>query len=165
MRADRLIIWTLILFVWSCKTTQTTNTSTPSVYEEDLSLLRPKLEPKKEPIELKVQEAVIPSGHLKVELDSISNMIARENLKPRTEQGYTIQIYSGSSRDEATKALGKVRLAFPDVESNISYFQPDFKVKSGKFTNRLNAYETYEQVKIQFPEALLIPENIKINHE
>jgi hypothetical protein len=164
MRADRLIILTLLLFALGCKTTQP-STSTASVYEEDLSLLRPELERKIKPIELKVEEAVIPSGHLKVELDTISNMIARENKKPRTEQGYTIQVYSGSSRDDATKALGKIRIAFPEIESTISYFQPDFKVKSGKFINRLNAYETYEKVKGQFADALLIPENIKMNDE
>ena len=164
MRIDRLIILIIMILVWACKTTQTGTTS-DSVYEEDLSVLRPKLESKNEPIELKIAEAAIPSGHLKVELDTISNMISRENKKPRTEQGYTIQVYSGSSRDEATKSLGKIRIAFPEIESNISYFQPDFKVKSGKFTNRLNAYETYEKVKLQFPDALLIPENIKVNHE
>lgn len=165
MRIDRLIIMTSILFAWGCKTTQTSTTASASVYEEDLSLLRPKLEAKSEPIELKVEEAVIPSGHLKMELDSISNMIVVENGKPRTENGYTIQVYSGSSREEATKALGKVRVFFPEIESTISYFQPDFKVKSGQFTNRLNAYETYERVKQQFADALLIPENIKINYE
>jgi hypothetical protein len=164
MRFDRLIILMCLVGVWGCKTTQTSTAST-SIYEEDLRLLRPNLEPKNEPAEIKVQEAVIPSGHLKTELDTISNIITRENLKPRTEKGYTIQIYSGSSREEATKALGRVRIAFPEVESEISYFQPDFKVKTGKFISRLNAYETYEKVKLQFADALLIPENIKINHE
>lgn len=164
MRSDRLIILTSILLIWGCKTTQT-STTTASVYEEDLSLLRPKLEAKNEPLELRVEEAVIPSGHLKSELDSISKIIVVENGKPRTERGYTIQVYSGSSREEATKALGKVRVFFPEIESSISYFQPDFKVKSGKFVNRLNAYETYEKVKQEFADALLIPENIKINYE
>lgn len=148
-----------------CKTTQTTTAVTEprAAYKEDLSPWRPKIEAPDTTI---VAEANIePSGHIKMELDSINNMLIRENAKPRTEQGYTIQIYNGRSRDEATKALGKIRVAFPELESNITYFQPDFRVKSGKFLNRITAYETFEKVKDEFSEALLIPEKIKVNYD
>ena len=148
-----------------CKTTQTTQTvSSPAVYKEDLSILRPKVEekPEEEVITKTYQE---PSGHIRTELDSISRMLIRENLKPRIEQGYTIQLYIGRNREEATLALGEVRVMFPELEAELTYFQPDFKVKAGQFVDRVLAYETYQKVKREFENAILIPERIKVNYD
>jgi hypothetical protein len=163
MRIDRLIIVILIVALASCKTAKPT--VTVPMYEEDLRVHRP-LVAQQEPLEeVKVEQAVELSGHLKAELDAISAMIVQENAKPRTEQGYTIQIYSGASREEATLALGKVRVSYPEIESSLTYFQPDFKVKVGQFTDRILAYETFEKLRVEFVDALLIPEKIKINNE
>ncbi len=163
MRIDRLIILILMVGLAGCKTAKPTVAS--PVYEEDLRVHRPPLV-KKEPLdEVKVEQAVELSGHLKAELDAISAIIVQENAKPRTEQGYTIQIYSGASREEATMALGKVRLSYPDIESSLTYFQPDFKVKVGQFTDRILAYETFEKLRVEFVDALLIPEKIRITNE
>ena len=163
MRFDRLVILLIVLALFNCKGTQPTQTTT-QVYEEDLSVHRPQLKPV-ETFEVRTEPVVELTGHIAEELDSITAMISRENLKPRTEQGYTIQLYNGSNREEATKALGRIRIKFPDIEAELSYFQPDFKVKAGQFLDRVVAYETFEEVRREFPNALLIPEKIKINYD
>ncbi|MCP4459716.1 MAG: hypothetical protein GY816_17080 [Cytophagales bacterium] len=137
----------------------------PAKYDEDLSVHRPSLG---ETIGLstrRTEPTVIPEGHIKMELDSISNMISRENTKPRIEQGFTILLYNGSNRENATRALGRIRMRFPEIKAKMTYFQPDFKVKAGRFVDRIMAYETYERVRKNFPEALLIPEKIRINYD
>lgn len=145
-----------------CKTSQPTQT-TVATYTEDLSVHRPVIEKKTELPQL--QEAVEPKGHIGAELDSITNMVIRRNAKPRIEQGFTIQIYNGSSREEATLALGNIRVKFPDLEAEMIYFQPDFRVKAGQFLDRVVAYKIFEEVKIEFADALLIPEKIRINYD
>ncbi|MEQ9230766.1 MAG: hypothetical protein RIF46_08775 [Cyclobacteriaceae bacterium] len=165
MRLDRIIILVLLGTVIGCKTTQTTKSvqAPISAYKEDLSHLRPQV--KKIDTTIVTENSVIPTGHIKMELDSITNMMIRVNAQPRVEQGFTIQVYNGSSREEATKALGKMRVSFPELESNITYFQPDFRVKSGQFLDRVQAYEKFQQVKKEFREALLIPEKIKVAYD
>ena len=164
MRFDRLTVLLSLILVIGCKTTQTTSTVGPAVdiyYTEDLSVWRPEVE---EQMEEEIhRESVLPAGHLEMEIDSISAMIVDANSLPRTEQGYAIQVYIGASRDEATSALGRVRVSFPQLESSMVYFQPNFNVKTGKFLDRIEAYETYQQVKKVFRNALLVPEQIEIN--
>lgn len=153
------------LAVFGCKTTQTTQSvGTVSSYSEDISVHRPTFENKitDVPLDTATYE---PEGHIRAELDSINKMIIRENFKPRTEQGYTIQVYNGASREDAVQALGEVRVKFPDIEANMTYYQPDFRVKAGQFLDRVVAYETYEKVKKEFRTALLVPEKIKVNRD
>lgn len=148
----------------ACKTTQTTQAvSTASAYSEDLSVHRPAYDESAQI--LSTSETVIPDGHIKAELDSITKILVSRNKKPRSEQGFTIQLYNGPNKSEATKTLGMVRLEFPDLKSELTYYQPDFRVKAGQFVDRVIAYETYKKVKAEFSEAILIPENIKINHD
>jgi len=175
MRAHRLIILLVIVSLTGCKTTQTTQAVARATYSEDLSVHRPNFgtttststdQVIKSTISNSTSpEAVLPQGHIKMELDSISKLISLENAKPRIEQGYTILLYNGSDREQARNFLGKIRVKFPDIKARMEYYQPDFKVKVGKFTDRVIAYETYEQVRREFRGALLIPEKIRINYD
>ena len=165
MRAHRLIILAALTILVGCKTTQTTQPVVQAAYSEDLSVHRPDLGVVSVSTIIRNEPTVIPTGHIKMELDSISNMIAAENAKPRIEQGYTIQLYNGSNREDATNSLGRIRIEFPEIIARMEYYQPDFRVKAGQFLDRVVAYETYEQVRRLFPGALLIPEKIKINYD
>jgi len=163
MRADRLIIWALILVLIGCKATQPAKPV--PVYDEDLRIHRPPLASEFTTEEVKVEKVASLTGHIKTELDGISALIVQENAKPRTEQGYSIQVYSGSNREEANMTLGRVRIYFPEIDAQLIYFQPDFKVKAGQFTDRIEAYQVFELLRVEFVDALLIPEKVKINYE
>lgn len=163
MRADRLIIWIAALVLLGCKTTQPSKPA--PIYDEDLRIHRPPLASKFTTDEVKVEQTGTLTGHIKTELDGISELIIQENAKPRTEQGYSIQIYSGSNREEANMALGRIRIVFPEMDAQLIYFQPDFKVKVGQYTDRLEAYQAFEKVRVEFVDALLIPEKVKINYD
>lgn len=166
MRTYRLIILVVATtFLSGCKATQTTQAVTQTTYSEDLSILRPDFGKNQETVIQRSEPTVPLDGHIKMELDSISNMISRENAKPRIEQGFTIQLYNGFSRNEATKILKKIRLKYPEIKARMTYYQPTFRVKAGQFVDRITAYETYERVRRTFLDALLIPEKIKINYD
>jgi len=157
----------LVLTVWGCKTPRTTTAVSTSKYYEDLSVHRPELDEtsaiqKKKKYSSRIAK---PERHVKAELDTALTILAMKNARPRTRQGYTVQLYRGVNRDEATRILGKFRIRFPNKESEIVYFQPDFKVNAGKFVSRIEAYEFYGKVTQIFPNALMIPHKIKLNHD
>ena len=166
MRTYRLII---LLILTACKATVPTGTSSTSKYSEDLSVHRPELTietsltPKDQ--EVITEEYVPLTGHIKEELDSIARVAYEENKKGKLVDGYIIQVYSGSSREEANAERSRMLEFFPDLSPKVSYHQPTFRVKAGRFTERLKAHKIYEQVKKEFPRALLIPERFLLRYE
>jgi len=164
MRTYRLII---LLALAACKVTAPSTTQ--GGYSEDLSVHRPTLELENEPEQDLAKdgtEAYVPlTGHIKTELDSIAKISYQQNKAGRYVDGYVIQVYSGTSRQEANEASQKMSGLFPDLKAKVSYRQPSFRVKGGKFIDRLEANRTYNEVKKAFPLALLVPERLLISYE
>ena len=79
--------------------------------------------------------------------------------------GYVIQVYSGTNRKEADSAQVKMNTLFPELEAKQNYRQPNFRVRGGKFIDRLEANRIYNEVKKEFSRALLIPERLIISYE
>ncbi len=166
MRINRLII---LLFLGACKATTLTQSS--GSYSEDLAIHRPVMMPgEEESIESEEQveqkEPYTPlTGHIKQELDSISRVAYEENKKGKYIDGYIIQVYSGNSREEANQVRSKMSLYYPELEPKVSYHQPNFRVKAGRFTERLKANRIHELVKEEFPRAILLPERFLMKYE
>lgn len=167
MRANRLII---LLFLAACKAT--TPSSSSSAYTEDLSIHRPVIMPVGDETqqsdnseELQTEPYIPLSGHIKQELDSISKVALAQNKEGRYVDGYVIQVYSGNSREAANQARSKMYEFFAELEPKVSYHQPNFRVKAGKFTDRLKANRVHQQVKEEFPRALLLPERFLVKYE
>ncbi|WP_349563710.1 SPOR domain-containing protein [Ekhidna sp. MALMAid0563] len=164
MRTYRLII---LCFLAACKATTPTSTS---VYSEDLSIHRPvMMELESDSIETTQEVITEPyaplTGHIKAELDSIAKVAYEQNKDGQYVDGFVIQVYSGNSRQDANDARYKMNEYFPELSSKVSYHQPNFRVKAGKFTNRLRAHRVYADVKEEFPRALLIPERFFLRYE
>lgn len=167
MRTYRLAI---LILLAACKASTPTSSSSDS-YSEDLSIHRPviiseeKEDEGTEDQEIKTEAYTPLTGHIKQELDSIGKVAYQENKAGKYVDGYVIQVYSGSSRDEANNARYKMNEFFPELEPKVSYHQPTFRVKAGRFTNRLKAHRIHEEVKKEFPRALLIPERFLQKYE
>ena len=164
MRFDRLIILTLLI---GCKASVPSSTGT---YSEDLSIHRPVASTSDEKVAVKTLETqeveYIPlEGHIKDELDSIAKVAYAENKKGRYVDGFVIQVYSGTSREEANNARSQMNQLFPELGPKMSYHQPSFRVKGGRFTDRLEAHRIYKTVRAEFPRALLIPERFLLTYE
>lgn len=97
-------------------------------------------------------------------LTNYSDSLATLNRRNGFIQGYTIQVYSGSSREAANKAKQKVYMASPDAEPAVKWVSPNYKVKVGLFTEHLKAQKLFITLKEEFPNAILIPERIGFNN-
>jgi uncharacterized protein YebE (UPF0316 family) len=92
-------------------------------------------------------------------LDSLDKL----NQLRRYVDGFTIQIYSGPKREDALGTKAKMVKAIGDeLEADIQYTQPKFRVTVGKYFTKLEAQKDLIRLKNYFSNAILIPEKILI---
>ena len=173
---QRLIIIALVFTVAvACgrKVTTTGTTAPGSKHSEDLSAWRPK-ETAPDTVK-KVSEVpatntkknqsktVTPKLAINGQLDMILDSISEYNLANGYVDGFTIQVYSGIKRDEALNAKKELSISLPTFDAEVQYVQPNFRVRAGKYYDRLEAQKDYLAIKKYFPDAIVIPDRIPIN--
>ncbi len=160
------------LLITGCKPSQQTTKTTSTQdgkYSEDLSSLRPKEELIKNntstPDNIKRDPKAYVEAKFTVnkQLDAVLDSIDQMNLNARFVEGFTIQVYSGKSREEALNVKKQLTLSAPNLTTEVQYEQPNFKVKSGKYFTRLEAQKDFEQIKKSFPTAIVVPGQIVMN--
>ena len=152
------------MLVQGCKTTVTPSQSTQQAYKEDLSDLRPSLPeiPPQVVDTFLIEPNSILTGSIEHELDSVVSLIAQRNEKKRYWDGYTVQVYAGLSRELAYLARTKIIKKKMRLVPRLEYHQPNYKVKVGAYFNKLEAYGVLQDLKSTFPQALLLPEKLKL---
>ena len=168
-KMKNIILWfTTLLLVWSsCKTTKK-STQNARIYDEDISFLRigksKEFDSKKDKeVEVETISDYEVSGSLLNEIDSVLYIYKERNLQKKYWKGYTIQIYNGLDRQQALAAKVKFDNLNLGFDSDYAYLQPNFKVRCGSFFSQIDAQQSFAQVREYFPNALLLPETIKIN--
>jgi len=149
------LILTLIIFGCSPKVVKQTSTEE---YREDLSSIRPPIDSvtiKEQADEVKKAPYTAPEFDQTTQLSALVDSLAKDNLRKKYTF-YTIQVYVGKSREEANEVRSKVYKIIPEETPKLEWSQPNFRVKVGKFENRLDAYKTFSLLKRSFPSALLV---------
>lgn len=77
------------------------------------------------------------------------------NATITTNDRYRVQIYSGES-DVAKKTLAEYRKDSKNIEATIIFNTPNYKVWVGNFKTRIEGERNWEELKIKFPNSLLI---------
>lgn len=159
----------VLLIAFGCASTRTTSTPAGTgKYTEDLSVWRPEIEKSVDsvktttPQRTRKNEYVAAKYAVNEEVDVILDSIYQQNLSRGFVDGYTIQVYSGTKREDALNIKKKLTQSLPDIESDVQYKQPNFRVLTGKYLTRLEAQQDYLSVKRFFPNAIVIPDKISI---
>lgn len=164
-----------VALVSACATTTKTSTvsSSSQKYSEDLSGLRPKVSSSADgktggtttaPADTRKQTPFVePKYAVNKKLDSVLDSIDRINVQRTYIDGFTIQVYSGSRKEDAMKTKQELSSSLPDLQSEVLYSQPNFRVKVGKYYSRIEAQKDYLDVKKLFPTAVVIPDKVAIN--
>ncbi len=176
MKMKKFMLLALVVAMGcSSKVSTTTATKEPAPagkYSEDLSTWRPR-----EAVTDTVKKATTnpvngnhqPTQYMEAKfavnqsLDNVLDSISRINLANGHIDGFTIQIYSGVKREEALNVKKELSAALPELDSEVQYVQPNFRVRAGKYYDRLQAQKDYLSVKRHFPNAIVIPDRIPIN--
>jgi len=174
MKATQLVLVIVIIATVSCakKTTSSTSrtgTTQSGKYTEDLSVLRPKVEEDTARNQVQANESntkattyVEPKYAINDTLHSVLDSISRFNHSVGFVDGFTIQVYSGLKREEALNAKKSLSTSLPDIDSELQYVQPNYRVRAGKYYDRFAAQRDYVAIKKHFPNAILLPERLPI---
>lgn len=170
---DILIALAGCMLILGCAARVTSSgTSGAGKYSEDLSVWRPEAEgliEKKDSATLRPEqrirtiEYVEPRYAVNDQLDTVLDSIHQQNVSKGFIDGYTIQVYSGTKREDALNVKKKMGQSLPDLESDVEYRQPNFRVRTGKYLSRMEAQQHYLAVKRYFPNAIVIPDRIEFH--
>jgi hypothetical protein len=170
-----LIAFGALLAGCSSKVTTPGKTASTGKYSEDLSVWRQKettadTTKQKHPVETtttkdRSTQYVEPKFAVNESLDAVLDSINRINLENGLVDGFTIQVYSGVKREEALNVKKHLAGSLPDLESEVQYVQPNFRVRAGKYYDRLQAQKDYTSIKRYFPNAIVLPERIPIKSD
>src|SRR4051812_43468331 len=67
------------------------------------------------------------------------------------QEGYRIKIHFGVDRDKAKATRTKFSTIFPDCQTYEEYQQPNFVVLAGDYKTKLEAFESWKKIKVEFP--------------
>lgn len=89
------------------------------------------------------------------DLSSLIQLKSELSKKSELKEFYRIQLHSGSKLD-AEKIIIKFNSLEHQLDSDIIYETPNFKVWVGFFRNKLNAEHVFNGLKEDFPKAIII---------
>lgn len=108
-------------------------------------------------------------GNVKIEADSllVANYYKLLNQKSKVQgvPGYRIRIFSQSglgAKEQQQRVRARFLSLFPDVDAYYRYDEPYFKVYVGDCRTRSEALRLYDRIRKEFPNPILIPDNITI---
>ena len=148
----------------------TSGTAGTGKYSEDLSVWRPETTTVVDtakaknavPERTRLNQYVEARYAVNDRVDAVLDSIYDQNLSVGFIDGYTIQVYSGIKREDALNIKKKLSQSLPELESDVQYRQPNFRVRTGKYLSRLEAQKDYLAVKRYFPNAIVIPDRMPI---
>ncbi len=95
-------------------------------------------------------------------LDSLVSKNIEINKSQQTIDGYRIQLFSGSERNNANALRTRFKTDYPDENVYLIYQQPYFKLRVGDYRNLIEAQEMYLQLQKTFDQLLIVPDKINL---
>lgn len=81
-----------------------------------------------------------------------------------TQRGFRVQIYSGPNRNEAYAEQARFQRLYRDIDTYVSYEEPNYRVKVGDFRGRTGATRLMQSLKGQFNNVFIFTEDIYVYH-
>ena len=170
---DILITFAGCMLIFGCASRVTTSGGSGGTgkYSEDLSVWRPETNTAGETVDtmaarpeqrIRTNQYVDARYAINDQINTVLDSIHEQNINEGYIDGYTIQVYSGIDREQALNIKKELSQSLPELESDVQYRQPNFRVRTGKYLSRLEAQRDYLDVKRHFPNAIVIPDRIEI---
>jgi hypothetical protein len=92
--------------------------------------------------------------------------LVQKNIeKHKTEQtrdGFRIQLFSGTERNNANSLRNKFKTDYPDVPIYLIYQQPYYKLRVGDFRNKIEAHQFFLKIESFYEQLLIIPDKVNL---
>ena len=76
--------------------------------------------------------------------------------------GYRIQLFSGSERNNANALKTKFLKLFPETPAYLIYQQPYFKLRVGDYRTKIEAQNIFYKLQDDFGQFIIIPDKINL---
>lgn len=84
------------------------------------------------------------------------------NKRLQVEPGFRIQIFAGSSREEAENVKLKFAQSFSEMASYITHEEPYYKVRVGDYLKKDEADKNLRTFRTVFPQAFVVRDQIRV---
>ena len=99
---------------------------------------------------------VAQNGEINIEQDAnITRLLEVYKISNSKSNFYTIQVGFGSYT-KAEELKQQVDIDFPDLKAKIIFDSPTYRVQIGQFRSKLDAERKFKEVRIKYPESLLL---------
>jgi hypothetical protein len=117
------------------------------------------VEQKKEPI------APIVLADDLTQVDSVGDLLKKYYSNKTKTRGWRIQIWDGQNHVDMNHEITRYKENFSDYKVAIhdEYDKTVFRVRLGDYSDRLEAFRYLQVIKKEFPNALLVPDQIDIS--
>jgi hypothetical protein len=95
-------------------------------------------------------------------VDSLLNAQGAKNKEANSISGYRIQIMQSPDRQKANDSKILLLEKFPDMDVYITFQAPNYKVRVGNYTQRIDCVNIYKQLLNNFPQSFVVPDKIEL---
>lgn len=96
------------------------------------------------------------TGRINIEQDEkIDELLKVYKNSNESSDYYRIQVGFGSFA-KALQIKSEVEIDFPDLSSKIDFDSPTYRVRVGRFKNKLDAERKFLEVRAKYPDAMLL---------
>ena len=126
---------------------------------EDLSVYRPKYDAPETTAAARVE----PTNHVNNKVAVLMDTVASVNKNFKYMQGYRILAYNGSQRQDVMNLRKSILTRVPEVKDYLTYQQPNFRLKIGDFSTRIEAQQVLNRISDLIPNAQIVQDQINID--
>jgi len=111
---------------------------------------------------------IVASGQTKAKISTppyLDSLVQKNIEKHKTEQtrdGFRIQLFSGTERNNANSLRNKFKTDYPDVPIYLIYQQPYYKLRVGDFRNKIEAHQFFLKIESFYEQLLIIPDKVNL---
>jgi len=166
MRLLRIIPFILLVYISvlsGCTHKVAPTTTQSNTYSEDLSGNRPEVKRYESLQPYKISAIDTASKGPKMDVNEKINIILDSTFALNRQTQFsqlTIMVSNSNSREAAEQARLDVFRILPGSKPSLEFVPPTYRVKVGKYFNELEAYQTLQKLKKQFPNAIIVPEPV-----
>ncbi len=88
--------------------------------------------------------------------------VDKKNATRTTAMGFRVQIYAGTNRSEAYAEQARFKRLYKDIDTYVSYEEPNYRVKVGDFRSRNEAQDLMQGLRKQFDNVFVFTEEIYV---
>lgn len=99
------------------------------------------------------------------QIDSVGDLLKKYYSNKTKTRGWRIQIWDGQNHVNMNQEINRYKEYFSDYNIAIhdEYDKTVFRVRLGDYSDRLEAFRYLQVIKKEFPNALLVPDQIDIS--